>query len=115
MMIEELKNFDANKKIEEITDWIRDWFQNNGPTASAVIGLSLSDGFLIVMLLALILDETVTFILADLPDPSRALQVITALPAPMAVTVALGDTLLSDPGSTIATFSLEDIHSTVLF
>lgn len=40
MMIEELKNFDANKKIEEITDWIRDWFQNNGPTASAVIGLS---------------------------------------------------------------------------
>lgn len=39
-MIEQLKDFNAEKKIEEITAWIKEWFDNNGPTASAVIGLS---------------------------------------------------------------------------
>lgn len=38
--MEYLKNFDANKKIEEITKWIQDWFKENGPKASAVIGIS---------------------------------------------------------------------------
>ncbi len=35
-----LQNFDANKKIEEITKWIRNWFAENGPTANAVVGIS---------------------------------------------------------------------------
>jgi len=35
-----LQNFDAKKEIENITLWIRNWFEENGPTASAVIGLS---------------------------------------------------------------------------
>ncbi len=35
-----LQDFDANKKIEEITAWIRDWFDENGPKANAVIGIS---------------------------------------------------------------------------
>lgn len=39
-MIEALRDFDANKKIDEITAWIQQWFQDNGPTANAVIGLS---------------------------------------------------------------------------
>ncbi len=32
--------FDANKEIDGIVNWIREWFDNNGPKASAVIGLS---------------------------------------------------------------------------
>lgn len=39
-MDELLKDFNAEKEIENITDWIRKWFEENGPTASAVIGLS---------------------------------------------------------------------------
>jgi NAD+ synthase len=39
-MIEALKNFDANKKIDEITAWIKEWFEANGPTANAVVGIS---------------------------------------------------------------------------
>jgi NAD+ synthase len=35
-----LQNFDANKKIEEITTWIRAWFDENGPKANAVVGIS---------------------------------------------------------------------------
>ena len=35
-----LQNFDADKKIEEVTAWIRDWFDENGPKASAVVGIS---------------------------------------------------------------------------
>ena len=35
-----LQNFDANKKIDEITAWIRQWFDENGPKASAVVGIS---------------------------------------------------------------------------
>ena len=31
---------DANKEIEGIVKWIRDWFDKNGPKADAVIGLS---------------------------------------------------------------------------
>ncbi|MCR5671624.1 MAG: NAD(+) synthase [Butyrivibrio sp.] len=31
---------DANKEIEKIVKWIRDWFSQNGPSADAVIGLS---------------------------------------------------------------------------
>ena len=33
-------DFNAQKEIENIVAWIRDWFENNGPKASAVIGLS---------------------------------------------------------------------------
>ena len=39
-MIDKLQNFDAEKEIENIVAWIRDWFAKNGPTANAVIGLS---------------------------------------------------------------------------
>ena len=39
-MSEILKDFNAEKEIENIVAWIRDWFENNGPKASAVIGLS---------------------------------------------------------------------------
>lgn len=34
------KKFDAEKEIRNIVAWIRDWFENNGPKADAVIGLS---------------------------------------------------------------------------
>ncbi|MBQ8947735.1 MAG: NAD(+) synthase [Lachnospiraceae bacterium] len=34
------KGFDAAAEIENITAWIREWFETNGPKASAVIGLS---------------------------------------------------------------------------
>ena len=32
--------FDAQKEIDNLTSWIRDWFAENGPTASGVIGIS---------------------------------------------------------------------------
>ncbi len=32
--------FDAKKEIKNITAWIKDWFAENGPKASAVIGIS---------------------------------------------------------------------------
>lgn len=32
--------FDVNFEISEIKSWIRNWFTKNGPTASAVIGIS---------------------------------------------------------------------------
>lgn len=32
--------FDVNFEIDEIKDWIREWFKVNGPKASAVIGIS---------------------------------------------------------------------------
>ena len=32
--------FDVNFEIDEIKDWIREWFKVNGPRASAVIGIS---------------------------------------------------------------------------
>ncbi len=38
--MEFLQNFDANKKVEDITAWIKQWFEENGPKASAVIGIS---------------------------------------------------------------------------
>ncbi|MCR5404670.1 MAG: NAD(+) synthase [Butyrivibrio sp.] len=33
-------SFNAAQEIENITNWIRDWFAENGPKADAVIGLS---------------------------------------------------------------------------
>ena len=35
-----IRDFNAKKEIENITAWIKEWFDNNGPKASAVIGLS---------------------------------------------------------------------------
>ena len=35
-----LENFDAQEHIDNITAWIREWFENNGPKADAVIGIS---------------------------------------------------------------------------
>ena len=35
-----IRNFNAKKEVENITAWIKEWFDNNGPKASAVIGLS---------------------------------------------------------------------------
>ena len=35
-----LSSFNAEETIESIVQWIRDWFAENGPTASAVIGVS---------------------------------------------------------------------------
>jgi NAD+ synthetase len=35
-----LNTFDAEKEIEGIVAWIREWFADNGPKATAVIGLS---------------------------------------------------------------------------
>ncbi|SKB49963.1 NAD+ synthase [Lachnospiraceae bacterium] len=34
------KEFDAVKEKERIVKWIRDWFEKNGPKASAVVGVS---------------------------------------------------------------------------
>ena len=39
-MAEWLRDFNPEKEIENITEWIRQWFAANGPTASAVVGLS---------------------------------------------------------------------------
>ena len=36
----ELKNFDAKKETENIVAWIKNWFEENGPTANAVVGVS---------------------------------------------------------------------------
>ncbi len=38
--MENMIKMDPNEQIEKITKWIRDWFDENGKTASAVIGLS---------------------------------------------------------------------------
>ena len=35
-----MSDFNAEREIENIIAWVRDWFENNGPKASAVIGLS---------------------------------------------------------------------------
>ena len=35
-----LENFNAEAEIEHIVAWIRNWFENNGPKANAVIGIS---------------------------------------------------------------------------
>lgn len=32
--------FDANKAVEATVKWIRDWFETNGPTCNAIIGIS---------------------------------------------------------------------------
>ncbi|MCR5503590.1 MAG: NAD(+) synthase [Lachnospiraceae bacterium] len=32
--------FDAKREIDRITEWIREWFSENGPEANAVIGIS---------------------------------------------------------------------------
>ena len=40
MKTKEAEMFDALKEIDNIVDWIRDWFKENGPEANAVIGLS---------------------------------------------------------------------------
>ena len=39
-MAEWLKDFNSEEEIENITEWIRQWFAANGPSANAVIGLS---------------------------------------------------------------------------
>ncbi len=36
----ENKSFDAKKEIDNVVAWIRDWFENNGLKANAVIGIS---------------------------------------------------------------------------
>ena len=36
----ELKNFNANEHIDNITAWIRDWFEENGRGCNAVLGVS---------------------------------------------------------------------------
>ena len=38
--MENIVNINPSEQIEKITKWIRDWFEENGKTASAVIGLS---------------------------------------------------------------------------
>ncbi|MBO4458887.1 MAG: NAD(+) synthase [Butyrivibrio sp.] len=38
--MENLVNINPEEQIEKITKWIRDWFDENGKTASAVIGIS---------------------------------------------------------------------------
>ena len=35
-----MKEFNAEKTAKEIIDWIRQWFEENGPKANAVIGIS---------------------------------------------------------------------------
>ncbi len=36
----DMKDFNAQEEIEKIVSWIQDWFENNGPQANAVIGIS---------------------------------------------------------------------------
>ena len=36
-----MSKFDAKKEIENIVSWIQNWFENNGPKANAVIGISV--------------------------------------------------------------------------
>lgn len=33
-------NFDAKKVKEDCVNWIRDWFEKNGPTCNAIVGIS---------------------------------------------------------------------------
>lgn len=35
-----MKEFNAKQEIENVINWIREWFENNGPQANAVIGIS---------------------------------------------------------------------------
>lgn len=43
---------DAKKEIENVVNWIREWFEKNGPRANAVIGLSGGkDSTIVAMLL----------------------------------------------------------------
>ncbi len=35
-----MDNFNAREQIDNIVTWIREWFDNNGPKANAVIGIS---------------------------------------------------------------------------
>ncbi|MBP5264923.1 MAG: NAD(+) synthase, partial [Lachnospiraceae bacterium] len=35
-----MKEFDAVRVRKEIVEWIREWFEENGPKATAVIGIS---------------------------------------------------------------------------
>ena len=35
-----MDNFNAREQIDNIVAWIREWFENNGPKANAVIGIS---------------------------------------------------------------------------
>ena len=39
-MAEWLKDFNPEEEIEKITKWIREWFDKNGPSANAVVGIS---------------------------------------------------------------------------
>ena len=35
-----MKEFDAKRVTEEVIQWIRDWFEQNGPGCNAVLGMS---------------------------------------------------------------------------
>lgn len=35
-----MSNFDAKKVKNEIVEWIRDWFEQNGKDCMAVVGIS---------------------------------------------------------------------------
>ena len=76
--------FDAQKEIENIKQWIRDWFEENGPTANAVIGISGGkDSTIIAKLLvdALGVDRVVGVMMPNgvQPDISDSEQVIEFL------------------------------------
>ncbi|WP_330370855.1 NAD(+) synthase [Butyrivibrio proteoclasticus] len=117
MAMDYLQNFDASGKIEEITAWIREWFDENGPKASAVVGISGGkDSTIVAALLTRALGkERVVGVLMpdgeqkDIDDSKKVVEllgiknyVVNIHPAVAGLYEAIGNAKVTDP------FSSED-------
>lgn len=117
MAMDYLQNFDAARKIEEITAWIREWFDENGPKASAVVGISGGkDSTIVAALLTRALGkERVVGVLMpdgeqkDIDDSKKVVEllgiknyVVNIHPAVAGLYEAIGNAKVTDP------FSSED-------
>lgn len=79
-----METFNPKKEIENITSWIRDWFSANGPTATAVVGISGGkDSTLVAALLARALGKDRVFgvimpngEMADIEDAQEVVKVL---------------------------------------
>ncbi len=112
MAMDYLQNFDAAGKIEEITAWIREWFDENGPKASAVVGISGGkDSTIVAALLARALGkERVVGVLMpdgeqkDIDDSKKVVEllgiknyVVNIHPAVAGLYEAIGNAKVTDP------------------
>lgn len=76
--------FDANKETKNVIEWIRNWFNENGPKASAVIGISGGkDSTIVAKLLveALGKDRVIGVLMpngvqADIEDSERVIDLL---------------------------------------